>query len=287
MANRKAGVDVAPECRPGGKARLGRCRGKLVESARLCVRKEERQDSRSCASDGRVLGRERGLTRHHTGCRHDLSVCRDWTGREWATWASHAAIAASCMAVKKMARGRDWGGPGPTLNSGKSSVISFDQASMGDDVPQVATASACSGEASAWMARTSSISALVGAPGADGRSESAESRYHILQPAGDAVSSCIAPCVAMGEVAGEAASRCGSKTAADAEAAMNARRVTGEKPESLDMIYAFQRCERQIGGGPGMTPRRKLNRPVTHYRACPADLVLSSAGTPIPGLGSR
>src|SRR5215204_3795124 len=105
-----------------------------------------------------------------------------------------------------MARKRFWGIP-EISNSAAASTARLDQARTAGPVPQRVMAAVVASDGAAWAATTSSISAWVGAPGAAGRSSSADARSQVRPPAGAAVGEAAgdAPGEAAGEAAGEEA----------------------------------------------------------------------------------
>src|SRR5215218_7928636 len=90
-----------------------------------------------------------------------------------------------------MAMKRFWGMP-EILNSAEISPARLAQGMIAGPLPQRAMAAAVSSEGSAWAATTSSISAWLGAPGAAGRSSSADVRSQVRQVAGSALVSWMA-----------------------------------------------------------------------------------------------
>src|SRR5215218_4603828 len=87
-----------------------------------------------------------------------------------------------------MAMKRFWGIP-EILNSAEISPARLDQGIIAGPLPQRLMAAAISSDGLAWAATTSSISAWLGAPGAAGRSSSADVRSQVRQAAGSALAS--------------------------------------------------------------------------------------------------
>src|SRR5215204_2036665 len=101
-----------------------------------------------------------------------------------------------------MARKRFWGIP-EISNSAAASTARLDQARTAGPVPQRVMAAVVASDGAAWAATTSSISAWVGAPGAAGRSSSADARTQVRPPADEATGDAAGE--PTGEAAGEAA----------------------------------------------------------------------------------
>src|SRR5829696_8074709 len=106
-----------------------------------------------------------------------------------------------------MARKRFWGIP-EISNSAAASTARLDQARTAGPVPQRAMAAVVASDGAAWAATTSSISAWLGAPGAAGRSSSADARSQVRPPADEATGEATGDPTgdAAGEAAGEATS---------------------------------------------------------------------------------
>src|SRR5829696_8058343 len=128
-----------------------------------------------------------------------------------------------------MARKRFWGIP-EISNSAAASTARLDQARTAGPVPQRAMAAAVASDGSVWAATTSSISAWLGAPGAAGRSSSADVRSQVRQVAGSALVSWVVAVtdIAWGTLPAEARCRevSGTTAALARPAPISARRDT-------------------------------------------------------------
>src|SRR5215212_7698756 len=141
-----------------------------------------------------------------------------------------------------MAMKRFWGIP-EILNSAETSPAMLDQGMMAGPLPQRAMAATIWSDGSAWAATTSSISTWPGAPGAAGRSSSADARSQVRQVARLALVSWTAAVTDVARGTFPAAARCreasGTTAAVARPTPIRARRETrAEGVWSKTMIIA-------------------------------------------------